>query len=472
MTYTASSARERVGKYSLLLTRLAFAGLLFVSGSMWQILDVERRQPPVFSGYTDLFVYISDLFLILTVVLGLLSPLLAGHKLKRGPWYLTVPLVALVGLSFLSTLTAVDSELTLYQSFRFLLCLGLYLAIVNLPLQAKWVAVPLALGVMAQSIVAILQFFRQGSLGLQWLGELHLNPMDTGASILRIGDERFLRAYGLTDHPNLLGGFLAFALIIILGYYFALKKSALPFNRRIRSLLLVPFVFGTIALFYTFSRSAQLALGIGVVVLLVALLREQTQRFLYLRDLALLAILVVAALVVPVATNQRLLGLRIGQENAFQSNVSEARSLDERDQLTDSANRIFYQRQLLGVGNGGLPLGMFRLDPQFPKDKYDYQPAHLVVLVAAAELGLFGGFLWVWLMLAPLLVMWVRRAQLGANPWMAGIATAIVILLVVGFFDYYPWLWQAGRIWQWSVWGLFAAMFAAGTQEVSESFEV
>lgn len=452
-----SQAHELVTRAGL----FAFAALLIVSPSMWQWLDVERRLPPVFSGYTDFFIYPSDLFLVLTIVLSLGGRVISGKRVRRGPWYLTIPLTALVILSFISAILGVDPALTFYQSLRFLLLLGLYLAIINLPLSAAWVAIPLALAVLIQSLVGILQFVFQGSVGLYFLGELKLNPADTGASILRIGDARFLRAYGLTDHPNLLGGFLAFALIIILGYYFALARSRLPTARRARYWLLVPLVVGALALFYTFSRAAQLALGIGVVVLLVALLREQTQRLLHLRDLAILAALLIIALGLPVLTNQRLIALRVGQENAFQDNVSEARSLNERDVLTDSANRVFYQRQFLGVGNGALPLGMYWLDKDFPKDAYDYQPAHLVVLVAAAELGLPGGFLWIWLMFSPLAVIWRQRALVVADPWKAGIAAVVLVMLVVGLFDYYPWLWQSGRIWQWSAWGVFAAVFAA-----------
>ncbi len=449
------SARERAGIWITRAAKFSIAALLFSSPWMVQWLGVLRRTPPVFSGYTDFFIYPSDLFIVLSVLFGLSAPFVAGKPFQRGPWYLTLPLAALVLLSFASVLVSVDPALTFYHSMRFLFLFGVYLALVNTPLRAEWIVLPLALAVMIQSSVAALQFLNQGSVGLSAWGELHLDPAATGVSILRYDDARILRAYGLTDHPNLLGGFLAFALIFVLGYYLD------PAHRRARYGLLVPLAFGVIALFFSFSRAAELALGIGVVVMLAALLREQTQRFFYLRAFGLGAVVVAVALVVPFLNNQRLIALRVGQENAFQENVSEARSLVERDVLIASANRIFYQRQLLGVGNGALPLGMYFLDKDFPRDQYDYQPAHLVVLVAAAELGLLGAFLWMWLMLAPLVVMWRQRAQMSTQPWLAAVGAALIVMLVVGFFDYYPWLWQSGRIWQWSAWGLFAAAFSA-----------
>lgn len=448
-----SPVRERAGYWLTQATRVSFGGVLFTSPSMWQWIDEMRRMPPVYSGYTDFFLYPSDLFLGLTVLFGVLGPLVSGQKLKRGAWYLTTPLAALVLLSFVTTLVSVDPPLTLYHSLRFLELFGLYVVLVNTLIPTVWIAVPIALAVLMQSIVAILQFINQSSVGLQAWGELTLDPANTGVSILRYDAVRILRAYGLTDHPNLLGGFLAFALIFVLGYYFSATHRA-------RHLLLLPFALGVVALFFTFSRTAELALGLGVALMLLALWRGAQRPRVQLRNVVIVAAIVLIALLVPVLNNQRLIAQRVGQGNAFSENVGEQRSLVERDALIESANRVFYQRQLLGVGNGALSLGMFFLDKQFPRKQYDYQPAHLVLLVAAAELGLFGAFLWAWLMLAPLLVMWVRRTLIVAQPWAAAVAAVVVVMLVVGFFDYYPWFWQPGRIWQWSAWGLFAAIFA------------
>lgn len=454
---TMSPARERAGFLLRLATRVSFAVLLFLSPSMLQWLDVLRRLEPVYSGYTDFFLYPSDLFLGLTLLFGLTAPFVSGAGFKRGPWYLTFPLAALVLLSFVSAPGGVDPALTLYHSVRFLAFFGLYLVLVNTPLKPEWVAVPLGLAILVQGGVGILQFINQSSIGLQAFGELVLDPAETGVSILRYDDLRILRAYGLTDHPNLLGGFLAVALIFVLGYYLDSKNAA---AHRVRYLALAPLAIGTVALFYTFSRSSQLAFAIGAAFIILAGLRLPERRRRTLVDLGLAGLVLLVATSVPFVTNQRLIAQRVGQENAFNENSGEVRSLIERDELIESANRVFYQRQLLGVGNGALTLGMYYLDPEFPHEIYYYQPAHLVLLVVAAEMGMLGGFFWLWLMLAPLAVMWLRRTQIITQPWSAAVSAAIIVLVVVGMFDYYSWFWQSGRLWQWSVWGLFAAVFS------------
>lgn len=444
--------RTRAAESLTLATRLAFAALLFSSPWMVQWLDIERRVEPVFAGYTDFFLYPSDLFLGLTVACGLLAPLVAGARLKRGPWYFFFPFLVLVAQSFVSALTSIDPALTIYHSVRMLFLFGLYLALVNTPLCAEWVVIPLALAVMIQGSVGIAQFFKQSSLGLQGWGELSLNPAETGVSILRYDDVRILRAYGLTDHPNLLGGFLTFALVYILGYYLR------PAHGRARYLFLAPLALGTVALFFTFSRSAELAFGIAAALMILALLRDKPTRRQRARDLGIAIALCMLLLLPAVVNNQRLLAQRAGLANAFLENVGEERSLVERDELLESANRLFYRHQLSGVGNGALALGMYYLDKEFPREQYYFQPAHLVVLDVAAELGVLGGLVWLWLMFAPLVVMWQKRARFISDAWRAAVAAAVVVTFVVGLFDYYPWFWQAGRIWQWSAWGLFAAV--------------
>lgn len=435
--------------------RVALACVLFTSPWMIQWLDVKRRTANIYSGYTDFFFYPSDLFILLSIALWLVTTLVARRRVWRGPWYLTFPLAALVGLSFVSALGSVDTELTLYHSLRFLMFGLLYVTLVNTPLQAKWIVAPLAFAVLIQGGVAILQFWKQSSIGLPAFGELALDPKQTGISILRYDNVRILRAYGLAEHPNLLGGFLAFALIFLLSYYLDSWRG------RTRYALLIPLGVGALALLYTFSRSAQLALVIGALLPIVSPLRDRVRRGAHLRDLAICAALLLALLIGPVVNNQRLIAQRLGGWNSFLENVGEVRSLVERNELIESANRVFYRRQLLGVGNGALPLAMYLLDKQFPKNVYDYQPAHLVILDVAAELGVLGGFIWLWLMAAPLAVIWLNRHRLVNHVWLTAVGGAMIVLLVAGLFDYYPWLWQAGRIWQWTAWGLFAATFSS-----------
>ena len=105
-----------------------------------------------------------------------------------------------------------------------------------------------ALQLFIQAGVAIGQSFRQSSLGLQSIGELLLDPSWKGISIVSTGTARFLRAYGLTDHPNILGGCLAFSLILLFGWYLAARVG--------KTILAALVLSGLLGLLFTYSRSA------------------------------------------------------------------------------------------------------------------------------------------------------------------------------------------------------------------------
>jgi O-antigen ligase len=223
--------------------------------------------------------------------------------------------------------------------------------------------------------------------------------------------------------------------------------------------MLVPLALGTVALFLTFSRAATLAFGVGLVVVVATALWDKTTRRRRALELALAGLVVAVALVFPLAKNQAYVAQRIGLNNSFNDNSGENRSLVERDALIASTNRIFYKHAVVGVGNGALPMAMLKLDDQFPTEFF-YQPAHFVLLDAAAELGIFGGMFWLWLIIAPVVAfLLARRAALG-SPWLAASAGVLLALILIGFFDYYPWLSAPGRIWQWSAWGLFGQVIA------------
>jgi hypothetical protein len=425
---------------------------LFASSFGLRTTLVERRIGNVYSSYTDFFLYPADYFLVAGIASALIALATARRGLRRGPWWLTLPLCALVALSWLGVLTGVDRELTAYHSFRLTLLLALYFVLVNVPLPASWVAAPLAAGVLIQGLVGMGQFVRQHSLGLQAYGELLLDPQEVGVSIVRDDPLRILRAYGLTDHPNLLGGFLTFALILILGYYFASAHT------RARYLLLPVLALGSITLILTFSRAAWLAFAAGIVVLTGGLLLDRVARRARLVPYVVAALVLATSLLVPAYANRNLIEQRTGQGEAFSENSGEARSLTERDVLIASATRLFVKHAVSGVGNGALPLAMYLLDSEFDTTYY-YQPAHIVLLQVAVELGIFGGILWLWLIVAPWLAVSAQRRAFFASPWLAALAGALAALTVIGFLDYYPWLLPPGRIMQWSAFGLLGAFF-------------
>ena len=66
----------------------------------------------------------------------------------------------------------------------------------------------------------------------------------------------------------------------------------------------------------------------------------------------------------------------------------------------------------------------------YPDFRYNYQPAHFVLLTVAAETGLLGGFFYAALIVAPWALLWWRRREL--TPELIGVSGALLAVTSIG----------------------------------------
>ena len=326
--------------------------------------------------------------------------------------------------------------------------------------------IPIAAVLLIQGGVAIGQFLAQRDLGLLPLGELPLHPAHEGNSVLWARGQPWLRAYGLTIHPNLLGAMMA-----------ALLLLALPAVRRTRGAgqvtLLAGIAVGGAGLFLSFSRAAWLGLAAGLVVwgLLAWWGRRAGEGATHFRkgdaprwDAARVArgapwVLGLAlALVIAFAYRDLVFSRFFALDTP-----TEAQSISER--LRDSALAVSLVRDhpLMGVGLGQYVDAAQQLDDSAVR-------VHNAGLMVAAELGLPGFLLWLWLMVAPFW-LWLRPggyaarypAALGPSmaPWVA--------MLVINTFD--TTLWLSGN-WQTAISFALLAAHVVASRSVSQSRSV
>jgi hypothetical protein len=307
----------------------------------------------------------------------------------------------------------------------------LYLYFVN---ERPALAVPLAVVVLLQGVVAILQVATQADLGLWWLGEPELDPQDGGVIVLLVAGQRWLRGYGLTGGPNALGASLAFLLV----YLLPCLLQARGWRLWAWSLTISAGAMGLVA---SFSRAAALALALGLAAWMgLAWLRGRPRRLVPVCErerwlaLALPAALAAAYLLLHApAITSRL---------APDANPLEARSLGERARDANLALTIISRQPLMGVGLGNFQPAARALDPQA-------WIVHNVPLLVMAELGAVGAVLWLWLALAGVHTAWRSRVRPG---WLLGLWLAF---LAPGLFG--PW-WPTVS---WRVGVLLALMLAA-----------
>ena len=87
-----------------------------------------------------------------------------------------------------------------------------------------------------QAIIAITQNIKQGSVGLGLLGESPLVVNAPGVAVFIADGEKYLRAYGLTPHPNILAAWIFVAIFAFYFWYLiSIKKtsSSLPLHSRV-----------------------------------------------------------------------------------------------------------------------------------------------------------------------------------------------------------------------------------------------
>jgi len=418
---------------------LAFGAMLVLSPLRARFDLVARPAGRLYHDYTDVLLSWNEIAALLVLALWLGSVAVRPRRVWLGPRFVALPVAVLLALAWLGTPFATDPALAAMTSLRLTLLAALALYVCNeLPSPVRVVA-PVALMVAVQSAVGIGQVMAQRSLGLGGLGEYTLAP-NLAVSVVTAGDgTRYLRAYGLADHPNILGGLLV-AGVLLVGGLASLRRP------RERPLLLAVCLLGVAAILVTFSRGAWIALLAGLAVSAAMLVAAGRRR-----DLRRAALVVAAGLVVAAPL---LVGYRsalAARTDPAGASATEVRSVDERAAVAGTTAHLAADHPLLGVGIGGTPEAMRLANPSF---HYAYQPSSIVLLDAAAETGVAGGVAYAVLLVAPWVAM-LRRRRAWTRELVA-VSAALAALTIAGLFDYYTWTYPAGRIWAFVVLGLWA----------------
>lgn len=446
--FTAEGAlRTHAADVLLKLSRLSLAAAIIFLPMHYRWVLYPRPLPPVYEDYTSFFLYLSDIPLLMSIVLWLASLGILPRWVSLRPRWLTIVLGALLILSTTSTVFSFDVQLSLYSTARLCLLFGLYLYLINHPPNLRILLVSLGIQVFIQSVVGVAQVLQQGSLGLTIFQELTLDSQALGTSIVWVEGVRSLRAYGLTDHPNILGGSLAFALLLLSAGYLISQPAR-------RTWLGSLIALGSLALLVTFSRAAWLGLSVGLVGIALWMGVNRNKPF-----LSRLAGLWGGALLILIPflwINAANISTRLNLDGSFTAATPENQSVNERGLLLGEAVRIMLRYPLVGVGVGAYPVAFHELVPNYA---FAFQPPHMAAAASAAETGLPGAAAYIAALLVPWYFLIRNRQRLRSSVPMAGVSAALLAISIVSLFDYYPWLLNPGRLWHWLIWGLWGAWY-------------
>jgi O-antigen ligase len=350
-----------------------------------------------------------------------------------------VPLLGLAALALVTIPFALVPALAAYTALHWIIAAGVGWAVWRCRPAPEHVAIALVATLSLHVLLGLGQMVNRGPLGVPW--ELAMEIHRPGASVILTGDQVMLRPYGLTFHPNVLGGYLAVALVL-----------GLPLLDRVYWRPVWWLLF--LGLLSTFSRSAWLAAALMLPIAMLWLARRESRLRRPLAHTALGAALMLLLGGVLwhgqiVARLDPVLPRSLSAETRAALPHTELRSLDQRAELLEVGMRVFTAHPLTGVGGGNFPVAMSSTQTVHPPDQ-----VHNVPLLLAAEVGFAGAALWLWLWLVPA-GMAFRYAP-SLDTWTLVLVCAALTVGIVSLFDHYPSALTAGRLLGVTVLGLLS----------------
>jgi O-antigen ligase len=156
---------------------------------------------------------------------------------------------------------------------QIMLLIVFFITLLRTEVPFKKVVFWFVIALIPHALLAVWQYVSQAVVGSSWLGMSSQNPATPGVSVVQTATGRFLRAYGGFPHPNILGGWMAVGLLttVFLSLTRVGERSQ-AYAWGIEGLF-------TVALFYSFSRSAWLAAVVGLLVFgFLSFLRKRESR--------------------------------------------------------------------------------------------------------------------------------------------------------------------------------------------------
>jgi hypothetical protein len=257
----------------------------------------------------------------------------------------------------------------------------------------------LSWAVIYSSLIAVFQFIKQASLGglFWWLGERSFNLITPGIARAVANGQLVLRPYATFSHPNVLAGFVFISMILI-------------GSRKNQGLVKWPaLALGSLAVILSFSRSVWL---VGLLLgLWLAVNRWRREKGKILIGLGLSLIF-------------------IGNFFHLVRDFSGQEAISQRLALAGVALEMIKANLFTGVGFNNF---IFQLPSYWQQFGMTYwlQPVHNVFLLIAAEIGLTGLMIFLWCLFLTF------KRLLTARRW--SLAVALMMILMLGFFDHY-WL--------------------------------
>ncbi len=382
-------------------------------------------QTGAYSDFTSLSIYITDILIVILVSIRLITT----------PW-LSIPRLwkyaALFSVSWLVLELAIQDRsfmpLQLYFSLRIAILIVFALVVSQIRVSREKISLAFVILGGIQSLIGIVQFVSQKSIGLYYLGESHLSPETLGVAKIVSHGTKYIRAYGTFPHSNLLAAFLVvstvFNLYLIAKYYQIPRGNFISRGKLVISREIIPMVsliillfLNVFGLFVSFSRAGVLGLVLSGSVFYFYLY-QNTSRNIFSKQIALF----IAVVAIPIAILWPFLSTRA----TITDNATKERVFYNTVGLKIALSKSFF-----GIGAGTSVLHMKQYSETDLKP-WEIQPIHNFYLISWAEWGI-ATLAWLFLLLYPIFLLFKRKMEL----WSTSLLAIGVSFLLLFLFDHY-----------------------------------
>ncbi len=466
----------------------------------------------LYSDFTSISLYLSDIFLFIAFFFILCSNFRKFKKIFS--FSLILAILWLFFVLFFNFKTISGLNIWIFAKFIELMVVSYGTTVIifrdkTTKFKTLFLLIFVCLGTI-QSAIGLLQFLNQSSIGLNLIGEQVIGSNLWGVAKVTcsvacqfIGsttgvahETAYIRAYGTFPHPNLLSAFLVATIFINL-YLLINKlkfesKNALFSNRYsffTNIWLNLALFINILGLTTTFSRGAYLAFGIGLIIFFISFYLRRSAKaivrgrwyFPWLNVVVSLMIsfllfhpfLLSRATISDQATVERgvynqiavnmikdkpFFGLGIGEtvlhmeQYLPRTNFYESINTPQTTESNPLANTEMVNSKKLVRGD----------QPKILKP-WQIQPIHNYFLLSAAELGIIGALLLIWVFLSHLKFI-ILNLKSNFNSYYLLLTTLLIIFLVLMLFDHYFYTLQQTQMLLWMILGLIAVEIKSGQQ--------
>ena len=308
---------------------------------------------------------------------------------------------------FLSVIASTRFIPSVYYWFRIFLYFSIFIYIlIEIPVEDYFFKILniLALSVLLISILGIAQYFNKGSVFNNYLilGEQPYSASTFGITRKNLFGRAVVPAYGLFRHPNTFGGFLSLILIWLLSF---IKKNKFYF---------LSFLFGLLALIFTFSTISWVVFILGIIFHLIFSKYPKNIKYRKRQAMYITVFICILMLILPLF-------------KIFAN--SDDPSIHRRSNFLRASYRMINDYPLFGVGvnNSTIKIDTYNIES---RDVRFTQPVHNMFVLIFSEAGVFSFLIFI-------LFMHSSGKRLLNSSYFHLFLISFLQIILLGSFDHY-----------------------------------